>query len=497
MNIYHPKPSGIKSAGAWLSLLLLVITLNACVQDDFRYLLKDDQIQMVDVMQKDSTLALTIQALERANLAQTLNTYGPYTFFAPDNQAWRKYFKQVNKNGLAAFTAEEIRIILQYHIIKSRKKTFDFQQGPISDSTVNGDYVVLDVSGGVLNSTMVNDKGRLYDTDIEVTNGVLHKIDAVLDPPVITIAEFLNQDPEYSMLVAGLKRAGLYDTLNTLTSLTPTGRKLKTKLTLFAESNAVLQAANVDLTTMPLAELTALMKYHILPSGNFSSQYVTYAMAYAPLNIVQTTATNLGTLLRNEYVYFDLDPAFKPLNKSVEFLPKGSDIIMKNGVVHKVNKHMRVAPGQPRVQLIYEFENNVPIPYGISPSAITASSGNYRLFGPETTNTGTGRSTKFFFWEPDSKDDSLVFLVPGVQQGKYKIEISFKGGTRGTNQLKMGKDLVGGALSYGGSPTYEQKKLIATHNFQTGGTKRFNFITTVASGNRQTAFDIMVLTPVD
>ena len=487
----------IKYAGTWLSLLLLVITLNACVKDDFRYLLADNQVQMVDAMRKDTTLTLSVQALEIAKLAPAINSYGPYTFFAPDNQAWRNYFKQVSKNGLAAFTEEELRVILQYHIIQARKKSFDFQQGPISDSTVNGDFVVLDVSGGVINNTVVNDKGRLYSTDIEVTNGVLHKIDAVLDPPVLTIAESLSQDPEYSMMVEGLKRVGLYDTLNTLTVLTQTGRRAKVKLTLFAESNAVLQAANVNLNAMPLEELRRLMEYHILPSGNFSSQYVTYATAYAPLNIVQRTATNLATRLKNEYIYFDLDPAFKPINKSVSFLPKGSDIIMKNGVIHKIDSHLSILENQPRVQIVYEFENYVPIPYGITPGSITAASGNYRIFGPETTNTTTNRSTRFFFWEPDSQNDSLVFVVPAVQKGKYRIEISTKGGTRGTNQLMIGKELVGSPVNYGGSPNYEQKKLIATHNFQTSGTKRFNFVTTVASGNRQAAFDVMVLTPVD
>src|SRR5206468_3017268 len=112
---------------------------------------------------------------------------------------------------------------------------------------------------------------RVYETDIEYSNALVHKIDAVLNPPTLTIGEFLKQNKSvYSIMIGGLDRVGLMDTLTALTD--KLGQRIR--LTLFAETNEVLQAAGIqNFDNMPKAELYDLMRYHIIPGGNFSASY--------------------------------------------------------------------------------------------------------------------------------------------------------------------------------------------------------------------------------
>ncbi len=168
---------------------------------------------MMDMLRADTSLSIAVEALDKAQLSGTLNTYGPFTLFAPDNKAFRNYIKNVGKTSLADFTGEEITTLMTYHILGARLRSADFIPGPQTASTGRGDYIALDISRGTKTEALANGKARLYETDIEYSNGIVHRMDAVLDPPILTIGAFLEQNPQYSVIKEGLQRAGLMDTL--------------------------------------------------------------------------------------------------------------------------------------------------------------------------------------------------------------------------------------------------------------------------------------------
>src|ERR1044072_7508001 len=247
----------------YIIIIMLVGVVAGCNKhEEISYQKKERLYQMMDMLRADTSLSITVEALDKAGLSGTLNTYGPFTLFAPDNNSFRGFLKNVGKAGIADFTSEEITTLMVYHILGTRLRSADFIPGPQSTSTGKGDYIALDISRGTKTEALANGKARLYETDIQYSNGIVHKMDAVLDPPVLTIGAFLQQNPQYSVMKGGLQRAGLLDKLLALTN--PLGEKVR--LTLFAETNEVLAAAGIPtFDNMPIEELKDLMLYHLVP----------------------------------------------------------------------------------------------------------------------------------------------------------------------------------------------------------------------------------------
>lgn len=467
--------------------------IQGCKKDQFSYQEQERQVLAFDIIQQDTSLSIAVQALEKTNMAATLNTYGPFTFFIPDNNAFRKFFVSKGKTKLDDFTYEELKTILVYHILPTRLKSAEFIQGPQSTPTGRGDFVTLDISKGFKYNTIANGIANVYETDIEYSNGFVHKIDAVLNPPTLTIGEFLLQNKDrYSIMIGGFQRAGLMDTLTRLTDW----RGERIRLTLFAETNDVLQAAGIqNFDNVPLEELNDLMRYHIIPGANFSASYTKFRPAMKALNVQERWDSTLLSINNNDYIYFNL-AANKLINDTAGFA--ATDIIMRNGVIHNVDKHIAFHPAIRRTQIYHIFWQNTNFAYGLpgvssSQAPVLSTSGSiiWRYY----LETFNGRSEYFLFMAPDGINDSLVSVVKNVRRGKYKLEISYKNGfgNRGDYQMKHGEDLIGVPINYNLGTTYEQKVVIGTYDFKTSGDKRLNLVCTRAGGIN---LEALVLTPV-
>lgn len=480
-----------------LSHIILIILLGVAAgckkQEDISYQEKTRLYQMMDMLRADTSLSLTVEALDKAQLSGTLNTYGPFTFFAPDNNAFRSYIKNVGKTSIADFSNEDITTLMIYHIIGTRLRSADFVPGPQTTATGRGDYIALDISRGTKTEALANGKARLYETDIEYSNGIVHKMDAVLDPPVLAIGAFLQQNPQYSIMKGGLERAGLMDTLLALTN----AQGDKIRLTLFAETNEVLTAAGItSFDNMPLDELKDLMRYHLVPGGAFTPQYAGLTPAIPAIGVIERWDNTLTTLSPNGHIYYDM-AGTKPVNATIDF--RGSDILMKNGVLHNVDKHMVFSPAVPRTQITHVFSETLNYLYGvagISPTAqpiVSTAAGRFRYFA-ETGHTRPGAMVLYV--EADSKDDSLISIVRNVRKGKYKIAVNYKNGNRGDMQLMVGDDKIGPVKNYGAGTTFYQNMELGTYEFKTAGDKRFKWVSQ-ASKLAAVVLDVMILTPVN
>lgn len=460
-----------------------------CHKDDFSYQEQTRQVLAYEMFKEDTSLSIVVEALAKAKLDASLNTYGPFTFFIPDNNAFRKFFVSKGKTGIKDFTEQELRTLLVYHILPTRLKSSDFVQGPQPTPTGMGDFLSLDISKGFKFNTVANSVANVYQTDLEFSNALVHKIDAVLNPPTSTIGEFLEQNKEtYSVMIAGLKRANLWDTINNLTDAAGT----RIRITLFAESNQVLKAAGIEsFDSWPLDKLDTLLRYHMVAGAGFSGSYTKKTDAIARVGLAERWDSTILSLNKAQWLYFDL-AASKLVNGVANF--SASDVIMRNGVLHVLDKHIEFGQGQKRTPIFWyivgspntNFAYGIP---GVSPTQGPAirGSGNWRTFGPEANP-----SRDFLFYNPDGVNDSMIVVVPGVRMGKYKIQISYKGGGRGTYQLKYRDDLIGVPTNMGAGATYDQKVPIGSYYFQTSGDKRLNFVVTIVGGF---AIDNLVLIP--
>jgi uncharacterized surface protein with fasciclin (FAS1) repeats len=472
------------------AIFLLAIVTQGCKKNAFSYQEPVRQVLAYDMMKEDTSLSIWVQALDKANMSPTLNTYGPFTIFAPDNNAFRKYFAGKGKTGLDNFTAEELYTLLVYHILPTRLKSGEFTQGPQPVATGMGDFISLDISRGYKENTIVNSIARLYRTDIEYSNAILHKMDAVLTPPTLSIGQFLEQNKDrYSIMIAGLKRAKLWDTLTTLTD----GGGNRIRLTLFAEPDDVLKAAGIqDFDNMPFDQLDTLMRYHMIAGANFSASYTHKTDANVTIGLGERWDSTIVTLNKRQWIYFDL-AADKLINGIANFA--ASDVIMRNGTLQVLDKHIAWNQGIKRTQIYHWFRMATNWAYGLpnigsSQAPAINGSGRWRTFGEN------GR--EFLFFDPDGINDSCVTIVKNIRVGKYRINVSYKAGGRGTYQLKCGEDPIGGPTALGQSigtvnaGLYNQKLSLGVYEFKTTGDQRLNFVTTVLPG---VAFDNLVLTP--
>jgi len=477
---------------AVVAVLLLFIGTQSCKKPAFSYQEQTRSVLAYEQMKQDTSLSIAVAALEKANLAPTLNTYGPFTFFAPDNKAFRKFFQAKGKSSLNDFTADEVKFYMIYHIMPVRLKSGDFVQGPQPQPSGMGDFISLDISQGFKFNTIANGVAHVYETDIEYSNGLVHKMDAVLDPPTLTIGQFLEQNSSsYSIMIAGLKRANLWDTLTNLTDVN--GQRIR--LTLFAENNAVLTAAGItSFDSWPLDQLDTLLRYHMIAGAGFSSTYTKKTDAKPVIGIEERWDSTILTLNRQQYLYFDL-AAPKFINSVANFI--ASDVIMRNGVLHSVDKHLAFNPGIKRTQIYHWFRGALATTFaygipGVTPTqqAAVNGSGNWRTFAEN--------NREFLFYNPDGVNDSMVTVVPNVRAGKYRIEVNYKAGGRGDYQLMYRNDLIGipvnmGLRGPGATTDYDPRTVIGTYQFATSGDKRLSFVCTRVGGF---AAENLVLTPV-
>ena len=494
MNKNKINPAASVFRILWVALCLFTGMLS-CKRDNFSYQEQKRQVLAFDMLQQDTSLSIAVAALEKTKMSATLNTYGPFTFFIPDNNAFRKFFASKGKTKLDDFTDSALKTILVYHILPARLKSAEFIQGPQATPTGRGDFVTLDISKGFKYNTIANGIAKVYETDIEYSNALVHKIDAVLNPPTLTIGEFLVQNKErYSIMIGGFERLKMMDTLTKLTDW----RGDRIRLTLFAETNEVLQAAGIqDFNSMPLEELNDLMRYHIVAGANFSASYTQFRPAVKGLNVQERWDSTLLCINNNDYIYFNL-AGQKLINESADFA--ATDVIMRNGVIHNVDKRIAFNPGIKRTQIYHVFWKNTAYAYGIpgfssvQQPLLNSAGGRWRYY-PEKDINKSGREENYLFMDPDGINDSLVTIVKNVRRGKYRIEINYKNGfgNRGDYQLKHGDELIGVPINYNLGVALEQKLVIDTYDFKTSGDKRLNFVCTRQGGINVEA---LVLTPV-
>lgn len=140
-----------------------------------------EQMDIVDTAVASGDFPTLVAAVEAAGLVDTLKAEGPYTVFAPTEEAFAALLADLDLTAeeLLADT-ELLTSVLTYHVVEGEFLAADVVGLDGEDvPTVNGESVTISVDG---DTVMVND-ATVVTTDIETSNGVIHVIDEVLVPP--------------------------------------------------------------------------------------------------------------------------------------------------------------------------------------------------------------------------------------------------------------------------------------------------------------------------
>ena len=131
---------------------------------------------IVDIAAGNPDFSTLVAAVKAAGLVETLSGDGPFTVFAPTNEAFAKLPEGKVDSLLADIPT--LKKILTYHVVAGKVMAADVV-GLDSATTVQGDEVKIAVVDG---KVKLNDSAMVTATDLEASNGVIHVIDTVLIP---------------------------------------------------------------------------------------------------------------------------------------------------------------------------------------------------------------------------------------------------------------------------------------------------------------------------
>jgi uncharacterized surface protein with fasciclin (FAS1) repeats len=137
---------------------------------------------IVDVASSNPDFSTLVTAVKAADLAETLGGEGPFTVFAPTNEAFEKLPDGLLDKLLKPANKETLAKILTYHVVPGKVMAADVKPGKVA--TVEGSKITIKADGGV-----TVDKATVTATDVAASNGVIHVIDSVLVPADVDVSK--------------------------------------------------------------------------------------------------------------------------------------------------------------------------------------------------------------------------------------------------------------------------------------------------------------------
>jgi transforming growth factor-beta-induced protein len=263
-----------------------------------------DIIQVAEGAGSFNTLVAAIKA---AGLAEALKGKGPFTVFAPTDEAFAKLPMGTVETLLKPENKARLASILKYHVLSGNITAKDVKTG--SAATLDGQRIDLVANAG----KVTVDNATVTKTDIAASNGVIHVIDTVILPSDKNVVQTAVAAGKFTTLAKLLEAADLVSALEgdgPFTVFAPTD-----------EAFAKLPKETVDSLLKPEGreKLAAILKYHVVSGRVFSDAAVKAGTAKTLNGASVTIKATAGTVM--------IDAA-----KVV-----GADIDATNGVIHVID----------------------------------------------------------------------------------------------------------------------------------------------------------------
>jgi transforming growth factor-beta-induced protein len=265
---------------------------------------------IVDIAAGNPDFSTLVAAVLAADLAEALSGEGPFTVFAPTNEAFAKLPAGTLESLLLPENKQALTDILLYHVVSGSVLAADVVN--LSEAeTLLGKNVNIKVDMG---KVMINE-ANVVATDIIADNGVIHVIDSVILPPadLADIVDTAVADGRFTTLAAALGAAELVETL-----------KGEGPFTVFAPTDdafAALPAGTVESLLLPENKqaLTDILLYHVVAGKVMAEDVVKLTEA----------ETVLG---QNVSIKVDMGKVY--INESEVII---TDIVTSNGIIHVID----------------------------------------------------------------------------------------------------------------------------------------------------------------
>ena len=240
---------------------ILALAIPAVAQADANTK-KSDTKTVVDLAIENGKFNTLVAAVKAAGLVETLSGKGPFTVFAPTDEAFAKLPKETLESLLKPENKAKLTSILTYHVAAAQMPASDVVK-TTSIATVNGQSLTVVVKDG----KVTVDGANVIATDVMGKNGVIHVIDTVVLPKP-NLVETAANAKSFSTLLAAATAAGLAETLangGPFTVFAPTD-----------EAFAKLPKGTVESLLKPenKDKLVSILKHHVVAGTVMAAQAV-------------------------------------------------------------------------------------------------------------------------------------------------------------------------------------------------------------------------------
>lgn len=151
------------------------------MMDESESMMTDKDI--VDIALADEQFSMLVMLLQKADLVGALQGDGPFTVFAPTNDAFVELITALDISPEELMAQPDLAKVLLYHVVSGKVMSTDLSTG-LAAETLNGNSIKFDLTSGV----MANN-ANVVAADIITSNGVIHVVDSVLVPSDFTLLE--------------------------------------------------------------------------------------------------------------------------------------------------------------------------------------------------------------------------------------------------------------------------------------------------------------------
>ncbi|MBI1387970.1 MAG: fasciclin domain-containing protein [bacterium] len=271
---------------------------------------------VVGIAASDESFSTLVTAVKAAGLADVLEGEGPFTVFAPTNDAFAALPEGTLDELLKPENKAKLQSILLYHVVPGEIFAKDaLKAGKAKTATTN--QLIVDFSTKE-EKAYVNG-AKITATDIKASNGVIHVIDSVILPPSPDdLVDTAVKAGTFKTLTAAVKAAGLVDVLK--------GKDLYTVFAPTDEAFAALPEGTVENLLKPenIEQLKSILLYHVVPGKVISTEA-------AGLNSAKTAS---GSML-------EIDSSHGVTVNGAHVT--AADIEASNGVIHVID-HVLIPP---------------------------------------------------------------------------------------------------------------------------------------------------------
>lgn len=252
-------------------LAFLIIGAFSCSDDDDMSSNPptQDAPNLVEAAQ-DAGLTTLLDAVGAVDgLDQTLLNAEAITVFAPTNAAFQDALTAFNANNLSELVeaiggVENLELVLGFHVVPAVAFSDDLAEGDQTFSTLSGQEITVSKNDNAVSVTDANGNvSNVTTADVEIENGVVHVIDAVLLPDLPdTIVDLAMSNDDLSSLVAALEYTGLDETLADRSA----------EFTVFAPTDDAFSSFldGAALEDLPVDAVTQILLNHVLVGTNLS-----------------------------------------------------------------------------------------------------------------------------------------------------------------------------------------------------------------------------------